>query len=94
MKSIIQSNKQECYMCGSTVWLECHHIFGGANRKISEQYGIKVSLCKWCHNEPPWGVHHNIDNNNKLKAKAQEIAMAHYGWSVEDFIKIFGKNYL
>ena len=29
MKSIIQKNYNECYMCGSQQWLEEHHIFGG-----------------------------------------------------------------
>ena len=93
MKSIIQAEKDGCYLCGGRCCEE-HHVFGSCSRKTSEKYGLKVYLCKWCHNEPPYGVHHNIENNNKLKAKAQEIAMQHYGWSVEDFIKIFGKNYL
>lgn len=92
-KSIISEEKR-CYMCGSMRWLECHHIFEGYNRKKSEQYGLKVYLCHYCHNEPPNGVHHNKDNMLKLKRIAQEKAMKHYGWTVEQFREIFGKSYL
>lgn len=93
-ESIIQTDKK-CYICGSRMWLECHHVFGGnPNRKLSEKYGLKVWLCHYCHNEPPRGVHFNATINQKLKAKAQQKAMDHYGWSVEMFRSIFGKNYL
>lgn len=93
MDSIIETRKR-CYICGSHWWLEEHHIFGGANRKKSEQYGLKVYLCHCCHNEPPNGVHHNKANMDALRAEAQGKAMEYYGWEVEDFIKIFGRNYI
>lgn len=93
-KSILQTEK-ECFICGSRRWLEEHHIYGGhPNRTISERYGLKVYLCHFCHNEPPNGVHYNAANMLKLKQIVQKKAMKHYGWSVEDFIRIFGKNYL
>ena len=92
-KSIIQDTK-ECYICGGRRWLEEHHCFHGANRKLSEKYGLKVWLCHYCHNEPPNGIHHNKQNRESLQAKVQRIAMDHYRWSVEDFRKIFGRNYL
>lgn len=39
-----------CWLCGRWGWLEEHHIFGGANRKKSEKYGLKVGLCgDTCH---------------------------------------------
>lgn len=93
-KSILQTEK-ECFICGSQIWLEEHHIFGGnPNRKLSESYGLKVWLCHGCHNEPPTGVHHNAVLNNHLKAEAQKRAMKQYGWTVDDFRVVFGKNYL
>ena len=90
----MQAEKTSCYICGSRVWLEEHHVFGGANRKLSEKYGLKVWLCHGCHNEPPVGVHHNAVINNHLKAETQKKAMEHYGWNIEKFRKVFGKNYL
>ena len=53
-----------------------------------------VRLCHYCHNEPPGGVHQNRENRRKLQALAQEKAMSHYNWTIEDFIREFYKNYL
>lgn len=94
MKSIIQKNNNECYMCGSEQWLEEHHIFEGSNRKISEKYGLKVKLCHFCHNEPPRGVHFNKTNMLILKKQGQLAFMEYYKKSKEEFIKIFGKSYI
>lgn len=96
-KSIIQADKTECFICGRNAnadyfGLDEHHCFPGSYRKNSEKYGLKVYLCHdRCHLN---GVHKKAELNNKVKAKAQEIAMEHYGWTTEEFIKIFGKNYL
>jgi Zn-finger protein len=94
-KSILQTEKDSCFICGSPLWLEEHHVFGGVGRrKISEKYGLKVYLCHYCHNEPPMGVHHNKKIRKALQKWAQTEAMQHYQWTVDDFRKIFGKNYL
>jgi hypothetical protein len=82
------------YLSGRTDWIEKHHVYPGANRKLSEKYGLCVYLTHDEHNEPPEGVHHNYKNMAKLQKKVQEIAMNHYGWTIEDFIRIFGRNYL
>lgn len=84
--------KKCCFLCGSNESLERHHIFGGANRKNSEKYGMVVYLCHWCHNEPPNGVHHNINTNNLLKRYGQKVFENTH--SHEEFMRIFGKNYL
>lgn len=94
MKSILQKNTERCFICHSNEWLEWHHVWGAALRGKSEKYGLVVRLCHYCHNEPPDGVHQNIELRRKLQAFAQKKAMEHYGWSEEDFIKEFGKNYL
>lgn len=96
-KSILQVER-ECYLCGKNGLsdpLDEHHIFGASNRKKSEKYGLKVYLChNSCHIFGKNSVHKNATVNNALKAKAQEKAMEYYGWSVDDFRNIFGKNYL
>ena len=96
MKSIIKGDSEDrCYICGRTEWIERHHIFNGtANRKKSEKYGLTVHLCHWCHNEPPNGVHYNQETDTRLKQIGQKAAMDEYGWTVDDFRKVFGKNYL
>lgn len=97
-KSIIQKNTKRCFRCGGSASfepLDRHHVYGAANRKNSEKYGLTVWLHhNTCHIFGKDSVHQNAETNNKLKKIAQEIAMKHYGWSVDDFIRIFGKSYL
>ena len=95
MKSIIQTDKTRCYLCSRNAAFEPldeHHVYAGANRKLSEKYGLKVYLHHWsCHLN---GVHKDGDIAQKLKADVQKKAMEHYGWNVDDFIAIFGKSYI
>ena len=86
--------ERECFLCGRTGWIEAHHIFGGPYRKKSDKYGLVVDLCHDCHNEPPYGAHHNKDTMLQLKRYGQKKAMLEQGWTVEKFIREFGKNYL
>jgi hypothetical protein len=98
MESIIQQDKQHCFICGMSAGLEpldCHHVYGNSNRSKSEQYGLKVYIHhSKCHVFGPQSVHQNAEVNKALKAMVQNIAMRHYGWTVEDFREIFGKSYI
>lgn len=98
MKSIIQPDREHCFICGKNGYgdpLDCHHVFFGANRSKSERYGLTVFLChNSCHIFGDNSVHKNAKVCRTLQAKAQKIAMKHYGWSVEQFREIFGKNYI
>lgn len=95
-KSIVQDKKEgRCFLCGARgIQLEEHHVFGGGCRKLSEHFGLKVYLCHACHNEPPAGVHFSGEEREKLQARVQKIAMRHFGWTTEDFIRIFGRNFV
>lgn len=93
MKSILQNRKQ-CYFTECTYDLHVHHVYGGHNRKLSEKYGLKVWLRADLHNMSDRGVHFNKELDQRLKQEAQRVAMNHYGWSIKDFITIFGRNYL
>ncbi len=94
MKSIVQTKKR-CYICRSHRMLELHHVYSGFGlRELSDQYGLTVWLCHYCHNEPPNGVHQNREIRRALQARVQRIAMKHYGWSEKDFIGLFRKNYI
>lgn len=49
-KSIINRDmKGQCFICQKRGYTERHHIYGNANRKYSEQYGLTVYLCPECH---------------------------------------------
>lgn len=86
------SGVRRCYICGSTQWIERHHIFPGANRKASDRFGMVVDLCHYCHNEPPNGIHHNRENELRLKREFQALFEAEHGH--EAFMQVFGRNYL
>lgn len=97
-KSILQEDKTHCFICEKIAGgdpLDCHHCFGAANRKLSEKYGLKVYIHhRACHIFGNQSVHQNAEIDNRLKQIAQQKAMEHYGWTVEQFVEIFGKNYL
>ena len=90
--SILTDNYDVCFLCGSYIWIERHHIYGAANRKISDKYGLWVPLCHYCHNEPPIGVHHNAERDETLKRTAQ--IMFERTHTHDEFMKLIGKNYL
>lgn len=92
MAESIMQNDKASYLSGRTDWLEKHHIFGGANRRLSEKYGLWVWLTHDEHNEPPYGVHHNIQAMRELQRQGQLAFMAAY--PDKDFQAIFGRNYL
>ena len=92
-KSIIQKDTSRCFLCGGTVGLEEHHIFGGPNRKWSEKYGLKVMLCgEKCHRLGKNSAHMNRSVSDSLKRIGQIAFEARH--SHDEFMKIFGKNYL
>jgi len=87
-----------CWLCGRNGNgdpLDKHHIFGGANRKLSDEYGLWVPLCHHrCHQFGPEAVHRNAENMQKLHEYGQQVAMEQNGWSIEEFRAVFGRNYL
>ena len=100
-KSILH-NKSDgtCYLCmllnqdcnRRTVLEEHHVIYGTANRRLSEKYGLKVYLCPAHHKHGTTAVHRDHDVDLLLKFRAQrEFEKWH---SHEEWMRIFGRNYL
>ena len=87
-KSIMQ-RKKVCWFSGSERYLEEHHIFGGhGKRDLSEQYGLKVYLRKDWHDK----VHSDRETAMKLKRAGQRAFEKTH--TREEFMQIFGKNYI
>lgn len=88
---------KKCWLCGrngSADPLDRHHIFGGPYRSKSERYGLVVYLCHHdCHVFGGNAVHQNVRTMHELRAWGQEKAMREQGWTLEEFIHQFGKNY-
>lgn len=98
-KSVIQNDKSRCYICGrpgtSADPLDEHHVFFGPYRKQSEKDGLKVYLHHFsCHIFGPKSVHANSKICRALQSEIQSVAMKIYGWSIKDFIRRYGKNYI
>lgn len=89
---------RQCFLCGKNGCgdpLDRHHIFGEASRKKSERYGLTVYLChSECHENGRYAVHNNTETMERLHKYGQAKVMREQGWTVEEFICEFGKNYL
>lgn len=88
---------ESCYLCGRNGCgdpLDWHHVFGGANKKIAERYGLKVRLChNRCHIFGKDAVHQKAEVAHKLQEEAQLAWEENYGDRAE-FMRLFGRNYV
>ena len=85
--SIITNNLEKCYICGAKKE-DLHEIFAGRNRQLSMKYGLVIPICRKCHKMIP----KDKTLNEKLHKVGQKAFKKTY--KKENFIKIFGKNYL
>lgn len=85
--SIITDDLKHCYICKQSKW-ELHEIFGGRNRQASMKYGLVIPACRKCHKKIP--------NDETLKKNLYEVAKKEFKkhYKSENFIEIFGKNYI
>lgn len=96
----MQTKDGTCYLCKKLhddysvkpVIQEHHAIYGRANRKMSEKFGLKVYLCLEHHLAGPEAVHKNPEISEMVKRDAQLVFTRHY--TNFDWMEIFGKNYL
>lgn len=84
----------ECFLCGNYETVEKHHIFGGPFRSKADKLGLTVMLCPWCHQYDADSAHKSGETRKILHKYGQRKAMAEQGWSVDEFIREFGRNYL
>lgn len=75
-------------------WLVRHEVFHGTNRKKSIELGLYVFITPAAHNMANYGVHFNRPFEKHLQEVSQRRAMDYYGWSLDDWMKIIGRNYL
>ncbi len=55
----------------------------------------RVPLCHHrCHESGPEAVHRNAETMQRLHEYGQTLAMEEQGWSREEYMAIFGRNYL
>lgn len=85
--SIITENLDKCFICGAKKE-ELHEVFEGKNRQMSMKYGLVIPICRKCHK--------SIPNNKTLREKIHKVGQKAFKnrYKNENFMKIFGKNYL
>lgn len=70
---------------------DTHHcISGTANRKLADEDGLTVRLCRRCHDR----LHSNGEYKKELQIIAEQKWLEYYDKIVEDFIDRYGKNFL
>ena len=98
-KSLLHEKNGTCYLCmlmdenyKKYLITEEHHIFGGPNRKHSEETGMKVWLCRNHHTLGPLAVHRCSDTMNLMHKIGQRTFEETH--SRQQFVDTFGKSYL
>ncbi len=91
----IDDEWEACWYCRKELAIERHHDFGGRNRKNSEKYGLVHMLGPKCHRTGPQNATDHPIGPIAMACKkdGQRNFEAEHG-SREDFMRIFGKNYL
>lgn len=92
--SLMNRTDYSCYVCRQEGILARHEPIGGPFRQKSKRLGLWVSICPACHKLAHGAGILAHATALQLKQDAQRVAMDEYGWSKEDFIREFGKNYL
>lgn len=87
--SIFTDDLETCMFCGMSA-TDLNEIFRGRNRRNSMKYGAVQPLCRKCHTK----ITNNTELENKWKIKGQKRVMEYYKMTTEEFIEIFGKNYI
>ena len=77
-----------CFECDRPA-VHTHHLIFGKNRQNSEDYGLTVRLCAECHARL-----HDKDEAMAMRYRKMGQAAFEYKYSHEEFMRIFGRNYL
>ena len=92
--SILTDDLEHCIICGEAP-VNKHELFYGSNRHNSIKRGLVIPLCtQSCHVGNAEGIHADKELDRIWKRKGQLAYMKHYNKNVDDFIEVFGKNYL
>lgn len=88
--SIFTDDLETCMLCGNEA-TDLNEIFRGRNRQNSMKWGAVMPLCRKCHNK----LTYNENNLEEIwKIKGQAKIMEYYKMTTEEFIGIFGRNYI
>ena len=91
--SIITKDLEHCYLCTKQGIKniskdDLHELIEGKNRQVSMKYGLVIPICRKCHEI--------VTNDKTLQDKLHKVAQKEFKkhYKSENFVQIFGKNYL
>ena len=96
--SVLHTRDGTCYLCMKEDKYRIyqvvheHHIFGGPNRVLSEEDGLKVYLCLAHHLDGPGAVHNNRTVMDRLHEDGQRAYERDH--TRQQFMERYGRNYL
>ena len=94
--SIVTDDVKHCYIHKKYLGIEVtadhiHHMcHGTAKRNLADAEHLVCGLCEYCHRMLHDKGYHDLD----LQQDAERAWIKYNNKSIEDWIKIFGKNYL
>ena len=82
-------DEKVCFITGSQIGLDKHHVYAGARRKASEKYGCWV----WLRHDLHMELH---DRNKELDKMLRRVCQERFEeiYSRQEFMEVFGKSYL
>ncbi len=95
-KSIVTDDLEHCYIHRKYLGIEVaadhiHHLcHGTANRKIADREGLICGLCEYCHRM----LHDKGYHDMELLQEAERTWLSFNNSSIEEWIKLMGRNYL
>lgn len=91
--SIITKDLEHCYLCIKQGIMDIpkddfHELCEGKNRQVSMKYGLVIPICRKCHEK--------VTNDKTLQDKLHKVAQKEFKkhYKTENFIQVFGENYL
>lgn len=85
--SLFDTEDGHCYICGRYDLTARHEIFRGTNRQNSKRTGLWINVCDICHRNL-----HKRDNELEMCRRGQRRYERTH--TRDEFIQIFGKDYL
>lgn len=79
-KKAAQEHGEECYFCGNTVNLECHHVMPKGFSKVKNGRGVWYNLRFLCaeHHRGKTGVHQNKTMMEELQQVHERLYGKHF----------------
>ena len=77
-----------CFECDKPITEE-HHLIFGKNHQNAEDFGLTCRLCPECHRRL-----HDKDEQMAMRYRKMGQVAFEYKFGHEEFMRVFGRNYL